>query len=182
MDKATTTIKTEAMKSLEERVTTLETNWLTFANAIYAMIQNSMGAEIQKPPPRLPFEHEEPAVLPLLPPALHFGLDSLQRAHWADVYSRLVTAGKLRADEVTSMNFIYLLCGVGTPCASPIRWYGTTRELAYMVRRHLGSRWDVALAAFNDKNNNPLPQSFKNTKPPAAQTAAKIDLIFRKKD
>ena len=47
----------------------------------------------------------------------HFGLDSHQRAHWADVHSRLVAAGLLHSDEVTSANFTFLLCmgqGIGT--------------------------------------------------------------------
>ena len=44
----------------------------------------------------------------------HCGLDSHQRAHWADVYSRLVAAGLLHYDEVTSTNFTFLLCGIGT--------------------------------------------------------------------
>lgn len=180
MDKAAHYDKTEAMKSLEERVTALETNWLTLANAIYAMIQNTVGAEPPKPPPRLPFEQEVTTALP--DPAPHFGLDAASRAHWADVYSRLLTAGKLRANEVSSSNFTYLLCGAGTAPLGPIRWYGTTRELAYMVRRHLNSRWDVALDWFKDRKDNPLPKSFKNTKPPCDESAAKIDYLFRKKD
>ncbi len=170
------------MKSLEERVTALETNWFTLANAICAMIQNTMCNEVPKPTPRLPFEHEEMASPQLLSPAVHFGLDARQRAHWADVYSRMVMAGKLHTNEVSSMNFTYLLCGAGTAPLGPIRWCGTTRELAYMVRRHLGSRWEVALAVFNDKNNRPLPQSIKNTKPPCDKSAQKIDYFFRKKD
>ena len=122
---------------------------------------------------------------PLLPPsspALHFNLDPHQRAHWVDVYSRLVVAGKLRSSEVSCTNFTYLLCGVGTPPLNPIRWYGSTRELAYMIRTQLNSRWEVALAVFKDKNNNPLPKTLKNTKAPSEQNMKKIDLIFRKKD
>lgn len=181
MDKRSHCDKTEAMKSLEERVTTLETSLLTMANAIYAMIQNNMGAELPKPPPRLPFEWEEETVL-LTARTLHFGLDATRRAHWADVYSRLVAEKKIKADEVTSMNFTYLMCGEGTPAIGPIRWYGTTRELAYVVRSHLNSRWDVALISFKDKNNRPLPKTFKNTKAPSDNSAQKMDYIFRKKD
>lgn len=169
------------MKSIEERVTALETNWLTLANAIYAMIQNTMDVETPKPPPKLPFEPEEPPAL-LTARTPHFGLDPQQRAHWADVYSRLVRAGKLCPDEVTSANFTFLMCGEGTPAIGPIRWYGTTRELAYMVRRHLNSNWEVALVAFKDKNNNTLPKTFKNTKAPSDQNMKKIDYLFRKKD
>lgn len=113
---------------------------------------------------------------------LHFGLDPQLRAHWADVYSRLVRAGKLRSDQVTSANFTYLMCGEGTPALGPIRWYGSTRELAYMVRRHLNSKWEVALASFKDKNDNPLPKTLKNTKAPSVQNMEKIDRIFRTKD
>lgn len=70
MDNGTHYDKTIAMKSIEERVTALETNLLTLANAIYAMIQNTMGTELPKPPPRLPFEPMEPPS-----PAPHFNLD-----------------------------------------------------------------------------------------------------------
>lgn len=182
MDKAIHYDKTEAMKSIEERVTALETNWLTLANAIYAMIQNTMDVETPKPPPKLPFEQEGPPALPLRCPAPHFGLDTSKRAHWADVYSRLVAARKLHADEVSSANFTYLLCGAGTAPLAPVRWYGTTRELAYMVRRHLNSRWDAALASFNDKNDSPLPKTLKNTKSPSDKSAQKIDCIFRTRD
>ena len=152
------------------------------ANAIYAMIQNNMGTELPKPPPRLPFEPMETPLLPPSSPALHFNLDPHQRAHWADVYSRLVATGKLRSCEVSCTNFTYLLCGAGTPPLNPIRWYGSTRELAYMIRTQLNSRWEVALAVFKDKNNNPLPKTLKNTKAPSEQNMKKIDLIFRKKD
>ena len=112
----------------------------------------------------------------------HFGLDSHQRAHWADVYSRLVAAGLLHSDEVTSANFTFLLCGIGTPAPGPIRWHGTTRGLAYMVRNYLQSRWEVALYAFNDKNGRPLPPTLKNTKAPSPQTARTIDRCFRPRD
>ena len=37
--------------------------------------------------------------------------------------------------------FTYLMCGDGTPPLAPIRWYGSTRELAYMVRTQLNSNW-----------------------------------------
>ena len=182
------------MKSLEERVTTLETSLLTMANAIYAMIQNNMGTELPKPPPRLPFEQESSAptnpcnhhLLPAPTPKatfhLHFNLDPHQRAHWADVYSRLVATGKLRSSEVSCTNFTYLLCGVGTPPLNPIRWYGSTRELAYAVRQYLVANWEVALAAFNDKNDRPLPKSFSHSKAPSAQSIQKIDYIFRNRD
>lgn len=113
---------------------------------------------------------------------LHFGLDASRRAHWADVYSRLVMAGKLKACEVTSANFTYLCCGEGTPAVGPIRWYGSTRELAYMVRQHLGARWEVALVSFKDKSDNTLPQSFSHTKAPAPSAAQKIDSFFRMRD
>ena len=91
-------------------------------------------------------------------------------------------ARRPRADELTSMNFTYLMCGSGTAPLGPVRWYGTTCELAYMVRTQLNSRWEVALTAFNDKNNNPLPKTLKNTKAPSAENMKIIDLIFRKKD
>ena len=127
-----------------------------------------------------------PALLPTerqpLPASQHCGLDSYQRAHWADVYSRLVAAGLLHSDEVTSANFTFLLCGIGTPASAPIHWHGTTRGLAYMVRNYLQSRWEVALCAFNDKNNRPLPPTLKNTKAPSPQTARTIDRCFRPRD
>ena len=182
MDNGTHYDKTIAMRSIEERVTALETSLLTMANAIYAMIQNNMGTELPKPPPRLPFEPMETPLLPPSSPALHFNLDPHQRAHWADVYSRLVVAGKLRSCEVSCTNFTYLLCGVGTPPLNPIRWYGSTRELAYAVRQYLGANWEVALAAFNDKNDRPLPKSFSHSKAPSAQSIQKIDYIFRNRD
>ena len=112
----------------------------------------------------------------------HCGLDSHQRAHWADVYSRLVAAGLLHYDEVTSTNFTFLLCGIGTPASGPIHWHGTTRGLAYMVRNYLQSRWEVALCAFNDKNDSPLPPTLKNTKAPNTKTARTIDRCFRPRD
>lgn len=169
------------MMDIEERLNILETNVKSIVSFIYAMQQTAMTFSFQPPPPRLPFEREEPPAL-LTARTPHFGLDPQQRTHWADVYSRLVRAGKLCPDEVTSAHFSYLMCGEGTPAPGPIRWHGSTRELAYMVRQHLGSRWSVALAAFNDKNDRPLPPSFQNSKPPAAPSAAKIDLIFRSRD
>ena len=127
-----------------------------------------------------------PALLPTerqpQPAPQHCGLDSYQRAHWADVYSRLVAAGLLHSDEVTSANFTFLLCGIGTPASGPIHWHGTTRGLAYMVRNWLNSRWEVALCAFNDKNGRPLPPTLKNTKAPNAKTARTIDRCFRPRD
>lgn len=80
------------------------------------------------------------------------------------------------------MNFTYLMCGSGTAPLGPVRWYGTTCELAYMVRTQLNSRWEVALTAFKDKNDKSLPKTLKNTKAPSAENMKKIDLIFRKKD
>ena len=109
----------------------------------------------------------------------HCGLDSRQRAHWADVYSRLVAAGLLHSDEVTSANFTFLLCGIGTPASGPIHWHGTTRGLAYMVRNWLNSRWEVALYAFNDKNGRPLPPTPRRQN---AKTARTIDHCFRPRD
>lgn len=182
MDNGTHYDKTEAMKSLEERVTALETNWLTLADAIIAMIRNTMGSEMPKPAPGLPFEPLEPAPQVSALSRLHFNLDAHQRAHWADVYSRLVSAGKLRSCEVSCTNFTYQLCGVGTPSLAPVRWYGTTRELAYMVRRHLNSKWEVALIAFKDKKGNELPRTLKNTNAPNANSAKIIDMIFQTKN
>ena len=97
-----------------------------------------------------------PALLPTerqpQPSSQHCGLDPHQRVHWADVYSRLVAAGLLHYDEVTSANFTFLLCGIGTPAPGPIHWHGTTRGLAYMVRNYLQSRWDVALVGRRDRH------------------------------
>jgi hypothetical protein len=122
--------KTEAMKSLEERVTALETNVNSIVSFIYAMQQTAMGFSIQSPAPRLPFEQQEQApLLPMRTPR-HFGLDTAKRAHWVDVYSRLVAGHKIKACEVTGDNFAYLMCGEGTAPQRRIRWYGTTRELA----------------------------------------------------
>lgn len=127
-----------------------------------------------------------PALLPTerqpLPASQHCGLAPHQRAHWADVYSSLVAAGLLHSDEVTSANFTFLLCGIGTPASVPIHWHGTTRGLAYMVRNYLQSRWEVALCAFIDKNNRPLPPTLKNTKAPSPQTARTIDRCFHQRD
>ena len=169
------------MKSLEERVTTLETNWQTLANTIYTMIQNNMGSELPTPTPTLPFERQEQApLLPMRPH--HFGLDATKRAHWVAVYGRLVAEKKLKACEVSGDNFTYLLCGVGTAPQGRIRWYGTTRELAYMVRQHLGAQWDVAAFWFNDKNDKVLPRSFSHSKAPTEKLVQKIDHIFRTRD
>ena len=161
-----------------DRLAALEREVSQIKQIVIAMGRAATGLEA--PPPPLPMA--PPVPLLAAPVHLHFGLDARRRAHWVDVYSRLVAAGKLRPDEVSGTNFTHLLCGEGTPATGPIRWHGTTRELAYMVRQHLGSRWSVALAAFNDKNDRPLPRSFKNIKPPAAPSAAKIDLIFRSRD
>ena len=182
MDNGTHYDKTEAMMDIEERLNRLEMNMDCIVSFIYRMQQTTMGFSIQQPPPRLPFEREEQPALLTAPAHLHFGLDPQLRAHWADVYGRLLAARKLRADEVSSMNFTYLMCGAGTAPLGPVRWYGTTRELAYMVRTQLNSKWEVAFTAFNDKNNNPLPKTLKNTKAPSAENMKKIDLIFRKKD
>ena len=169
------------MMDIEERLNILETNVKSIVSFIYAMQQTAMTFSFQPPPPRLPFEREEPPAL-LTARTPHFGLDPQQRAHWADVYSRLVRAGKLCPDEVTSAHFSYLMCGEGMPAPGPIRWHSSTRELAYLVRRHLNSNWEVALVAFKDKNNNTLPKTFKNTKAPSDQNMKKIDYLFRKKD
>ncbi len=112
----------------------------------------------------------------------HFGLSPQLRAHWVDVYSRMVTAGIIKSKEVTSVNFVWLMCGEGTAPAHPIKWHGSTRELAYMVRRYLDSRWDVAQYSFKDKNDNQLPKTLKNTKAPNDESIKKIDRIFSIKD
>ncbi len=166
---------------IEERLNILETNVKSIVSFIYAMQQTAMTFSFQPPPPRLPFEREEPPAL-LTARTPHFGLDATQRAHWADVYSRLVRAGKLCPDEVTSAHFSYLLCGEGTAPIGPVRWHGSTRELAYMVRTHLNSRWEVALAMFKDKKGSELPKTLKNTKAPSDQNMKNIDYLFRKKD
>lgn len=167
-----------ARSDVGDRLAALEREVSQMRQIIIAMGRAATG--LQTPPPQLPMS----SPVPLLTASnhLHFGLDAQLRAHWADVYSRLVTAGKLHSNELSSTNFTYLLCGVGTPPLGPIHWYGTTRELAYMVRRHLNSRWDVAPVWFKDHKDNPLPKSFPNTKPPCDKSAAKLDLIFRKKD
>ncbi len=169
------------MTNIEERLNILEMNMESIVRYIYSMQQAAMGFSIPSPPPRLPFEREEEPAL-LTARATHFGLDPRQRAHWVDVFSRLVTEKKIKSCEVSIANFTYLMCGDGTPPLAPIRWYGSTRELAYMVRTQLNSNWLVALAAFKDKNNNPLPKTLKNTKAPSPQNMKKIDLIFRTKD
>ncbi len=169
------------MKSLEERVITLETNVNSIVRFIYAMQQTTMGFSIQSPTTNLPFEQEEQApLLPMRPH--HFGLDAAKRAHWVTVYGRLVAEKKLKACEVSGDNFTYLLCGVGTAPQGRIRWYGTTRELAYMVRQHLGAQWDAAAFWFNDKNDKVLPRSFSHSKAPSEKLVQKIDHIFRTRD
>ena len=169
------------MRSIEERLNTLEMNVDCIVKFLYSMQQTAIAFSVPSPTLRLPFEREEEPPL-LTARTLHFGLDATQRAHWADVYSRLVAAKKLRADEVTSAHFTYLLCGEGTPAIGHVRWYGSTRELAYMVRTHLNSRWEVALATFKDKKGSELPKTLKNTKAPSVQNMKKIDYLFRKKD
>jgi hypothetical protein len=109
---------------------------------------------------------------------LHFGLDAKQLAHWADVYSHLVTAGMIKKSEVSSENFTWLLCGEGTAPLKPIRWYKSTRALAYMVRVYLNSKWEVAITYFKDKNDSKLPESFKNSSAPSQKSREKIDQIF----
>lgn len=170
-----------ARSNIEDRVRTLEIWMSQMKEAFNAIGRAATG--LNTPPPQLPME--EP--LQLLcdrgqSPVEYFGLDKSQKAHWVDVYSRLVAAKKIHADEVTSANFTFLMCGEGTPAIGPIHWYGTTRELAYMVRRHLNSRWEVALISFKDKNNKALPKTLKNTKAPCDNSAQKMDYIFRKKD
>lgn len=170
-----------ARSNIEDRVRTLEIWMSQMKEAFNAIGRAATG--LNTPPPQLPMD--EPLLLLCdrgQSPVEHFGLDKNRKAHWVDVYSRLVAAKKLHADEVTSANFTFLMCGEGTPAIGPIRWYGTTRELAYMVRRHLNSNWEAALVAFKDKNNNTLPKTFKNTKAPSDQNMKKIDCIFRKKD
>lgn len=161
-----------------DRLAALEREVSQIKQIVIAMGRAATGLEA--PPPPLPMA--PPVPLLAAPVHIHFGLDPQQRAHWADVYSRLVRAGKLCPDEVTSAHFSYLMCGEGTPAPGPIRWHGSTRELAYLVRRHLNSNWEVALVAFKDKNNNTLPKTFKNTKAPSDQNMKKIDYLFRKKD
>lgn len=182
MDDGTLYDKTKRMTTIEERLNILEANVESIARFLYSMQQTAMSFSLQPPTPRLPFEPEAQPPLLTAPAHLHFGLDATQRAHWADVYSRLLAERKLHADEVTSANFTYLMCGAGTAPLGPIRWYGTTRELAHMIRTQLNSRWEVALATFNDKKGSALPKTLKNTKAPSAQNMKKIDLIFRKKD
>lgn len=177
-DRNAVTERYSARSNTDDRLAALESELSQIKQIVIAMGRAATGLET--PPPQLPMAPEVP-LLPA-PTHLHFGLDAMQRAHWADVYSRMVSAGKLRAGEVSSMNFTYLLCGAGTAPLGPIRWYGTTRELAYMVRRHLNSRWDVALAWFKDRKDSPLPKSFRNAKPPCGDSAAKIDHLFRKRD
>ncbi len=170
-----------ARSNIEDRVRTLEIWMSQMKEAFNAIGRAATG--LNTPPPQLPMD--EPLLLLCdrgQSPVEHFGMDKNRKAHWVDVYSRLVAAKKLHADEVTSANFTFLMCGEGTPAIGPIRWYGTTRELAYMVRRHLNSNREVALVAFKDKNNNTLPKTFKNTKAPSDQNMKKIDYLFRKKD
>ena len=113
---------------------------------------------------------------------MHFGMDPCNTAHWTDVYSRLVSEGLIKAGEVTRENFLWLMCGKGTKPVERICWHGTKRQLAYMVRRYLNSRWDVATKSFNDKNDNALPQSLMTSKPPCPDSAKIIDQIFNKRD
>ncbi len=170
-----------ARSSIEDRVKALEIWMSQMREAFNAIGRAATG--VNTPPPQLPMG--EPLLLLCdrgQPPMTHFGLDKSRKAHWVDVYSRLVAARKIHADEVTSANFTYLMCGEGTPAIGPIRWHGSTRELAYMVRRYLNSRWEVALSSFNDKSNNPLPKTLKNTKPPSDNSAQKMDYIFRTRD
>ncbi len=181
MDNGTHYDKTIAMRSIEERLNTLEMNVDCIVKFLYSMQQTAIAFSVPSPTLRLPFEREEEPAL-LTARTLHFGLDATQRGHWADVYSRLVRAGKLCPDEVSSTNFTYLLCGEGTAPIGPVRWYGTTRELAYMVRTYLCSRWEVALAMIKDKKGSELPKTLKNTKAPSDQNMKKIDYLFRKKD
>lgn len=110
----------------------------------------------------------------------HFGLDKSMMAHWADVYRRLTAAGLIKAGEVSKTNFNWLMCGEGTAPLEPIRWYGSTRVLADMVRRYLNSRWEIAMVCFKDKKGNELPKTFKNTSAPNADSAKIIDQIFQR--
>ena len=156
------------------RLSTVESEVSKLKQVLFTVVQAATG--LDTPPPQLP-QAEPPLLLPIA--LSHFALDPHQRARWADVYSRLVVEKKIKPCEVSSANFTYLLCGEGTPAAAPIRWYGTTRELAYMVRRYLNSRWDVALVAFNDKKGRELPKTFRNTNAPNADSMKTIDQIFR---
>ncbi len=108
----------------------------------------------------------------------HFGLEKGRLAHWVDVYSRLTSAGMIRAGETSKANFTWIMCGEGTAPREPIRWHGTTRELAYIIRRYLNSRWEVASRCFKDKKGSALPKNLKSTSAPSGNSAQKMDSIF----
>lgn len=117
------------------------------------------------------------------PPLPSFGITTVTQAHWAEVYGRLTKTGWLIKTEVSQLEFIYIMCGVGDKRFLPIQWHGATNALADIVRRKLQvavvDRWEVAKKIFLDKNSKPLPGTFENTKSPGEKTAKKIDDIFK---
>ena len=117
------------------------------------------------------------------PPLPSFGITTVTQAHWAEIYGRLTKAGWLIKTEVSQLEFIYIMCGVGDKRFLPIQWHGATNALADIVRRKLQvavvDRWEVAKKIFLDKNSKPLPGTFENTKSPGEKTAKKIDDLFK---
>lgn len=116
-------------------------------------------------------------------PLPSFGLPGDKQKHWVDVYHRLVARGWIRKEDVSQMEFIYILCAVGNKRYKKIQWHGATNTLAHIVRlkliRSTVDKWDVAKKVFLDKNNNPLPSTFENSKSPGQKTAKIIDDIFK---
>lgn len=116
---------------------------------------------------------------PLLP---SFGLSSNKQAHWGTVYTRLVGKKCLKKSEVTKLEFVYIMCAVGSQRFKQIQWHGATNALADIVRRKLQvdgvDRWEIAPMVFLNKNGKPLPSSFETTKSPCQNTQKIIDGIF----
>lgn len=116
-------------------------------------------------------------------PLPSFGFATDTQAHWADVYSRLTKAKWIKREEVSQLEFIYIMCGVGSKRFLPIQWHGPTNALAYIVRWKLQNaiveRWEVSKMIFLNNNNKPLPKSFENSNPPGEKTKKKINDIFK---
>ncbi len=115
-------------------------------------------------------------------PLPSFGFGKETQKYWADVYGQLVRAAWIKKAEVSQLEFVYIMCNVGTQRFLPIQWHGSTGALADIIRRKLQDasmdRWKVSKKVFLDKNNKPLPEKFETTKAPGLKTSKKIDKIF----
>ena len=120
-------------------------------------------------------EHPEPP--PRFP---HFGLSAEEQRHWADTYRRLVGEQLLDNGDTTLTEWKYVCCGCCEAPRHPVEWQGSASALAYMVRRHLGGKWEIAHRVFVLKGHQALPVNLKTTHNPSQKMQNKIDAAFAK--